>query len=91
MTSDVIQRQMGLSFEFSRYLLDHPELEEQIPSGAYVVLLPEDDPELCEHNRRISERERTPGQPVVHIRLGALLPEQRSRLRHVRVEPSPVS
>ena len=91
MSSDLVQRNIALTFEFSRYLLDHPELEAQIPEGAYVVLLPEDDPELCEYNRQVSERERATGQPVVSIHLGSLLPEQRSRLRHVRIEPSPVS
>ena len=73
------------------YLLDHPELETRIPEGAYVVLLPEDDPELCEYNRQISEREQVPEQPMVYIRLGALLPEQRSRLADVRIEPMSVS
>lgn len=91
MSSDLVHRNMTLTFEFSRYLLDHPELEAQIPEGAYVVLLPEDDLELCEHNRQMSERERAIGQPVVYIHLDSLLPEQRSRLRHVRIEPSPVS
>jgi len=91
MSSDLVQRNMTLTFEFSRYLLDHPELEAQIPEGAHVVLLPEDDQELCEHNRQVCERERATGQPVVYIHLGSLLPEQRSRLRHVRIEPSPVS
>lgn len=91
MNNEIVQRTLTLSFEFSRYLLDHPEIENQIPEGAYVVLLPEDDPELCAHNKWLSERERVPGQPVVYIRLGSLLPEQRSRLRHVVVEESPVS
>lgn len=44
MEPDVVARNMALSFEFSRYLLDHPEIEAQIPEGAYVVLLPEDGP-----------------------------------------------
>ncbi len=90
MSSNLIQRNMTLSFEFSRYLFDHPELETQIPEGAYVVLLPEDDPELCEHNRQAGEWDRAPGQAVVYIRLGSLLPQQGSRLRHVRIEPSVV-
>ena len=91
MSGDLVQRNMILSFEFSRYLLEHPEIEVQIPEGASVVLLPEDDPELCEYNKQISGRERVPGQPVVYIRLGALLPEQRSRLSDVRIEPTAVS
>ena len=91
MRPDLLQRNLELSFEFSRYLLDHPELETRIPEGAYVVLLPEDGPELCEYNRQISEREQVPEQPMVYIRLGALLPEQRSRLADVRIEPMSVS
>ncbi len=90
MKGDVVQQNMTLSFEFSRYLLDHPELEEQIPEGACVVLLPEDDPELCDHNRRIGEQQRLPGQPMVYIRLRPLLPEQRSRIAEVKIEPTPV-
>jgi len=91
MERDVVLRNMILSFEFSRYLVDHPEIESQVPEGACVVLLPEDDQELCDYNRRISEENRPAGQPVVYIRLGSLLPEQRSRITGVRIEPTPVS
>lgn len=91
MEPDVVARNMTLSFEFSRYLLDHPEIEARVPEGAYVVLLPEDDPELCDYNRRISEEKRAAGQPIVHVRLGSLLPEQRSRIAGVRIESTPVS
>lgn len=38
------EKSLTLSFEFSRYILAHPEVEEQIPEGALVVLLLEDDP-----------------------------------------------
>ena len=91
MESDVVARNMTLSFEFSRYLLDHPEIETQVPEGACVVLLPEDDPELCDYNRRISQEKRAAGQPIVYIRLSSLLPEQRSRITGVRIKPTPVS
>lgn len=37
------EKSLTLSFEFSRYILAHPEVEEQIPEGALVVLLLEDD------------------------------------------------
>jgi hypothetical protein len=91
MEPDVVARNMTLSFEFSRYLLDHPEIDAQVPEGACVVLLPEDDPELCDYNRRISQEKRAAGQPIVYIRLSSLLPEQRSRITGVRIEPTPVS
>ncbi|OGW67845.1 MAG: hypothetical protein A3H49_01860 [Nitrospirae bacterium RIFCSPLOWO2_02_FULL_62_14] len=91
MENDVVARNMMLSFEFSRYLIDHPEIEAQVPEGACVVLLPEDDPELCAYNRRICEEKRAAGQPVMYIRLSSLLPEQRSRIAGIRIEPAPVS
>jgi len=91
MEADVVARNMMLSFEFSRYLIDHPEVEAQVPEGVCVVLLPEDDQELCAYNRRISEEKRVAGQPVVYIRLSSLLPEQRSRIAGIRIEPAPVS
>jgi hypothetical protein len=90
MKTDLIERNMSLSLEFSRYLLDHPEVEASIPEGAYVVLLPEDDPELCEFNTRVAEAERTPGQATVKVRLAPLQPEQRSRIVGVKVDPAPV-
>lgn len=46
----IIEKNQTLSFEFERYLLEHPETLEQIPSGAEIVLLPKDDPELYRIN-----------------------------------------
>ncbi len=91
MEPDVVAQKMTLSFEFSRYLLDHPEIEAQVPEGACVVRLPEEDQELCDYNRRIGEEKRAAGQPIVYVGLSSLLPEQRSRITGVRVEPAPVS
>lgn len=90
MKTDLIERNMSLSLEFSRYLLDHPEVETRIPEGAYVVLLPEDDLELREFNTRVAEAERAPGQAIVKVRLAPLQPEQRSRIVGVKVDPTPV-
>jgi len=40
---DFFSKNLTLSFEFDLYLLDHPEVAEQIPKDALTVLLPEDD------------------------------------------------
>ena len=37
----LVEKNLELSFEFSRYLMAHPEVERQIPRGAQVVMLPE--------------------------------------------------
>lgn len=43
--TQLVEKNMELSFEFMRYLLAHPELEKRTPKGAQVVLLPDYDDE----------------------------------------------
>jgi hypothetical protein len=45
--SKLIENNLELSFEFTRYLLAHPEMDERIPKGAQVVLLPDCDERLA--------------------------------------------
>jgi uncharacterized protein DUF5647 len=68
-----------LSTEFDLYILEHPEVAEQIPLNAQIVLLPEDDPEFCQKNRDVAAAQRESGQPVVYVRIEKLAP-QLSRL-----------
>ena len=42
---EVFAKNLILSTEFDRYILEHPEVAEKIPLNAQVVLLPEDDKE----------------------------------------------
>jgi hypothetical protein len=65
---EFFEKNVSLSVEFSRYLFEHPELEEQIPPNAQVVILPEDEPELCEFNKRLAEEQREEGQPIVYVK-----------------------
>jgi len=46
----IVEKNITLSFEFERYILEHPDVLEQIPQGAEIVLLPKDDPELYRIN-----------------------------------------
>jgi hypothetical protein len=53
MNDNMTQRNIELSAEFSRYLFEHPETEHALPRDAEIVLLPDFDPELLEHNREL--------------------------------------
>ena len=77
----IIEKNQTLSFEFERYILDHPETLEQIPSGSEIVLLPKYDPELYQINLKTVEsaRHEDDDLPVVYIEIEALAPS-RSRL-----------
>ena len=78
-------RNMILYTEFEQYLLEHPEMGEQIPDGASVVFMPEDDPELCDANRALLAQAKQAGREAVIIRVEGLAPVQ-SRLIEPRAE-----
>jgi hypothetical protein len=71
---ELAKKNLELSFEFSRYLLSHPELEERVPEDALVVFEVADDPALTAFNRALIQRTREPGQPLVVIRIKGLAP-----------------
>jgi len=50
MEKKMIEKNIELSAEFSRFLFEHPELEKKIPLGAEVILLPEFNSELKKFN-----------------------------------------
>jgi hypothetical protein len=74
-----------LGTEFDKYLVEHPEVAERIPTGAIVILMPEDDPELAHWNLEVARQQRTPGQPLVCVHIRELAPE-RSRLVNPTLE-----
>ena len=84
--STLIEKNLELSFEFTRYLLAHPEMERKIPKGAQVVLLPDYDEKLRRFNLKNSKRQREEGQPLIYVRIKKLNPERRSRLVGTKIE-----
>jgi hypothetical protein len=71
---ELFEKNLVLTTEFDRYLLEHPEIAEQIPLNAQIVLLPDDDPELSQKNREIAAAQREPSQPVVYVHIQQLAP-----------------
>lgn len=82
----LVEKNLELSFEFTRYLLDHPELERKIPKGAQVVLLPDYDEELKRFNLKNSRRRQEEDQPVIYVRIKKLAPDRPSRLVGTKIE-----
>jgi hypothetical protein len=72
---EFFEKNLVLTTEFDRYILEHPEVAEQIPLNAQIVLLPKDDPEICQRNREVATARREPGQPVVYVRIEKLAPQ----------------
>jgi CRISPR/Cas system-associated protein Csm6 len=87
---ELFEKNLVLSTEFSKYVLEHPEVARRIPKEATVVILPDYDKELAEENLRIAKAKRERNQPMVLVRVKRLVPERKSRLVEPRLELVPV-
>jgi len=76
---EIFERNLILTTEFDRYILEHPEFAKKIPANAQIVLLPEDDAELRKKNFEIAKAQREPGQQVIYVQIEKVAP-QMSRL-----------
>ena len=47
-STGLAERGIGLGFDFLKAIIDDPSIADDIPNGATVVLLPDDDTELAE-------------------------------------------
>jgi len=83
---EFVEKNIRLSFEFSKYLIDHPELEDKLPEEAEVVILLEDDPEFNKKAEILAEKSKQEGQQVVFVKVKALTPVSASRLINPRLE-----
>jgi len=87
---DFFSKNLSLSTEFDLYLIDHPEFAGQIPENAVVVLLPEDDQELCEYNIENANRHKKSDQKIIFVKIKGLEPPH-SRLISPELELAPTS
>ena len=86
---EFFDKSLTLSFEFSRYVISHPEVEEQVPKGALVVLLLEDDPDFNKRAMELALVQKEEKQPMVIVRVQKLLPPTESRLVNPKLELVP--
>ena len=77
---ELIEKNIELSSEFSRYVFEHPEIEEQLPNGAEIVFIPEYDRELKEYNLSLAKDLEAAGTKVIYVRIESLRPKILSRL-----------
>ena len=80
---EMIERNIELSSEFSRYLFDHPDLEEAIPNGAEIIFLPEFDSELKSFNLGLGKDLEGTGKKVVYVKIEGIRPKIISRIEGV--------
>lgn len=79
------KRNAMLGVEFDRYVRDHPAFAARIPRGAQIVLQIPGETKVNTWARRLAERQREAGQPVVQVMVERLQAPQ-SRLVSPRLQ-----
>lgn len=80
-------RNSDLSMEFSKYVLEHPEMDELLIEDTVIVFLPEFDHELKDFNVQMGKEIEAEGGKVLYIKVKHLSPKTTSRLVGVEVAP----
>jgi len=78
--NELFQRNSELSLEFSRYVLDHPELDDRLTDETTIIFLPEYDPELKDFNMQMAKDIESDGGKVLFVKVHHLAPKITSRL-----------
>lgn len=84
--NDLIQKNIELSSEFSRYLFDHPEFSDKIPLDSELVLVPEFDVELRAFNLSLGSKIEAEGGKVTYVIIKNIHPKSYSRLTDVELK-----
>ena len=84
------QRQMELTTEFAKYVIDNPDVDESLPEDSYIYFQIDGETEFNRYSQQLAERrERDDGVIAVCVRLKGLAPRQGSRLIDPQIVSSP--
>ena len=67
----IVRKNLDLLDELIKYAFDHPDILDDVPRDASLVILPEGDPSLQKENRKMMSRLKAKGEEVVAIKLRA--------------------
>ncbi len=67
----IVKKNLDLLDEFMKYAFDHPDILDEVPRDASLVILPEGDLSLQKENRKMISRLKAKGEEVIAIKLKA--------------------
>ena len=70
--ANVVERNILLTKEIMRYLLDNPQAFSVLPEKFELVILPEDDPEMRLYNLELLDEYRGQGEAIVFAQVKLL-------------------
>ena len=73
-------RNSELSIEFSKYVLEHPEMDDLLTEETIVVFLPEFDVELRDFNLKMAKEIESDGGKLLYVKVKQMAHKVSSRL-----------
>jgi hypothetical protein len=64
-----IRKNLDLLNEFMKYAFSNPDVLERIPPEAELIILPVDDPELYEYNKKTADKVLSQGRKVIFVKM----------------------
>jgi hypothetical protein len=64
-----VRKNLDLLNEFMKYAFANPGVLDKIPPEAEVIILPVDDPELYEYNRKTADKVLSHGRSVIFVKM----------------------
>lgn len=71
----IVRKNLDLLDEFMKYAFDHPDILDELPQDASLVILPEGDPSLRKENQKMLKRLKIKGEEVVALKLKSTRPK----------------
>ena len=84
-TDQFFVRNSELSVEFSKYVLEHPEVDDLLNEDTIVVFVPEFDAELKDFNLKVAREIESDGGKVLFVKVKQMARDVSSRLIGVEV------
>lgn len=78
-------RNSELSIEFSKYVLEHPEMDDFLSEETIVIFLPEFDLQLRDFNLKIARQIKSEGGKLLYVKVKQMARKVSSRLIGVEV------
>lgn len=69
--ANVVERNIRLTGQVMKFILDHPKTLDSLPDRFELVVLPDDDPEMCLYNLRLLSKHEKEGNEIVFAQLKA--------------------
>lgn len=68
---NVVERNIKLTGDLIRYLMEHQQVFRTLPDQFEIVILPDDDPEMRLYNLELLDKYTSNGTPIVFVRIHA--------------------